>query len=64
MVMLIAGYDTTGMTLAYLIYQLAKNPEVQQRLREEVDQAFEESKGQFFIQCTVVMSVFCKPKHK
>lgn len=35
-VILVAGYDTTGTTLAYVCYQLAKNPEVQNRLRDEV----------------------------
>jgi cytochrome P450 len=34
------------MTLSYLVYQLAKNPEVQQKLQEEVDQAYEESQGE------------------
>ncbi len=39
-------YDTTGMTLSYLVYQLAKNPGVQQKLQEEVDQAYEDSQGE------------------
>jgi hypothetical protein len=34
------------MTLSYLVYQLAKNPGVQQKLQEEVDQAYEESQGE------------------
>merc|ERR1719178_212035 len=43
LVLLIAGYDTTGMTLTYLAYAMAKNPEIQQKLQEEVDQAFEDT---------------------
>jgi hypothetical protein len=34
------------MTLSYLVYQLAKNPAIQQKLQEEVDQAYEESQGE------------------
>ena len=32
-----AGYDTTGTTLAYASYQLARNPEIQEKLRNEIE---------------------------
>ena len=36
-VILVAGYDTTGTMLAYACYQLSKKPHVQEKLREEVE---------------------------
>ena len=45
LVFLVAGYDTTGMTLSFLAYQMSKNPEIQERLQQEIDQAFEDHNG-------------------
>jgi cytochrome P450 len=36
-----AGHDTTGHTLTWLTYELAKNPEMQQRVVDEVDRFWE-----------------------
>ena len=46
MVMLVAGYDTTGTTMSYICFELARNPDIQRRLREEVDQAIEDNNGE------------------
>jgi len=45
LVLLTAGYDTTGMTLSYVAYEMANNPDVQKKLQEEIDEAFEEAGG-------------------
>merc|ERR1719334_1001990 len=40
MVLMVAGYDTTGMTLAFASYELAKNQTIQKKLQDEIDDAF------------------------
>ena len=47
LVFLAAGYDTTGMTLAVMGYFLSKYPEIQAKLQNEIDQAYEENDGEF-----------------
>jgi len=47
LILLVAGYDTTGSTLSYLAYELSKNQDIQDKLQEEIDQAFEEAGGKF-----------------
>ncbi len=38
---LFAGHDTTGHTMTFLTYELAKHPEYQKRLHDEVDKFYE-----------------------
>ena len=45
MVFLVAGYDTTGMTLSWICYELAKNEDLQRRLQEQVDEVYEAAEG-------------------
>jgi cytochrome P450 family 6 len=35
-VFLVAGYETSGTTMGFALYELAKHPDIQQRLRAEV----------------------------
>ena len=46
MIMLIAGYDTTGQTMAYMSFELARNTKVQKRLQEEIDDVMEQNGGE------------------
>ena len=44
MIFLLAGFETTSTSLAFLSYQLALNPDVQEKLRNEVDEHFPDVK--------------------
>lgn len=41
----VAGFDTVSAMMCFAAYELAANPEIQSRLREEVNEAFEETNG-------------------
>lgn len=43
LIMLVAGYDTTGMAISFASYELANNPDIQEKLQEEIDEAFDEA---------------------
>ena len=45
LILLVAGYDTTGMTLSFMGYYLSMHPDIQSRLQGEIDQAFEKNGG-------------------
>jgi cytochrome P450 len=38
-VMLVAGYETTGSTMSFIFWLLARNPHIQERLQSEIDEA-------------------------
>lgn len=42
----IAGFETSSTTLSYCLYELAKNPQVQQRVHDELDQVLARHHGQ------------------
>ena len=42
---LAAGFETSGSALSYALYELAKHPEIQQRLREEILQVMSKHDG-------------------
>ena len=41
LIFMVAGFETTGSTLSFMAYVLAKYPDVQERLLEELDEAVE-----------------------
>ena len=46
MIMLVAGYDTTAQTLSYCAFELVKNPDIQRRLQDEIDDVMEQNGGE------------------
>ena len=45
MTLLVAGYDTTGQTMSYFCFEVARNPSIQRRLQDEIDEAMAENDG-------------------
>jgi len=41
-----AGYETSGNTLSFALYELALHPEIQKRLRAEIMQVLSKHDGQ------------------
>jgi cytochrome P450 family 6 len=45
LVFLVAGYETSGSTMSFALYELALHPEIQQRLRAEILQEMRKNDG-------------------
>jgi cytochrome P450 family 6 len=42
----LAGFETSSTTLSFCLYELAVNPDIQTKLREEIDVTLARTKGQ------------------
>ncbi|XP_049307455.1 cytochrome P450 6a8-like isoform X9 [Bactrocera dorsalis] len=55
-VFFVAGFETSSSTLTFLLYELALNPDIQKRLREEIQEAVENHGGKVTYECVNSMS--------
>ena len=39
-VFLVAGYETTSTSLAFLAHELSRHPDIQEKLQQEIDEHF------------------------
>ncbi|KFB36101.1 AGAP002867-PA-like protein [Anopheles sinensis] len=51
----LAGFETSSTTMNFCLYELAKNPDIQDRLREEINRAIEDNGGE--VSYDVVMGI-------
>lgn len=67
-VFLLAGFETTATTLSYLLYELAKNPQIQKKLHNEVTEVMKKHKGEIswdtVKDMTYLESVVCETLRK
>lgn len=45
-VFFLAGFETSASTLSFCLYELAKNPDIQRKVHEEIDRVLEEQNGE------------------
>ena len=64
MILMMAGYDTTATLLSYTSYALSKNPEVQTKLQEEVDEAFAGAEDEFPDYSVIQVHFKCRNRSK
>lgn len=50
-VFFIAGFETSSGTLSFALYELAKHPEIQEKLFDEINKTLEENDGSFDYEC-------------
>ncbi|XP_011194312.2 probable cytochrome P450 6a21 [Zeugodacus cucurbitae] len=55
-VFFVGGFETSSTTLSFLLYELAVNPDIQQRLREEIFEAVESHGGKVTYECVNSMT--------
>lgn len=53
-VFFLAGYETTASTLSFVTYSLALNPDVQERLIQEIDDALKENNVSSLFSCVYI----------
>ncbi|XP_017040710.1 cytochrome P450 6a8 [Drosophila ficusphila] len=51
-VFFIAGFETSSSTMGYALYELAKNPHIQDKVRAEIEEVLERYDQEFSYECT------------
>ncbi|KPJ01420.1 Cytochrome P450 6B1 [Papilio xuthus] len=55
-----AGYETSATTMTYLFYELAKNPDIQDKLIAEIDEVLSRHNGNITFECLSEMTYLSK----